>query len=244
MIGWLHAGIALPTDDHGAARFWAEVLGWPLGAPWPDRPEFSSFAPPTGDSFVHRQRLDGESRINPQLEVDDPEAEQRRLVALGATPVGQTPSGRTLVSPGGLPFCLVRAVLHADRPAPIGPPGRRCRLAQISIDSPAHAHDREVQFWREATGWRFAPSEHESFAGKLYPAPGAPLQLLLQRLAADDRAPAVRAHLDLGCDDREAEAARLVALGAERLWSGDGWITLRDPAGLLFCATGTSPDSP
>ncbi len=124
------------------------------------------------------------------------------------------------------------------------PPGGAAGWLRSPSIRPPHAHDREVQFWREATGWRFAPSEHESFAGKLYPAPGAPLQLLLQRLAADDRAPAVRAHLDLGCDDREAEAARLVALGAERLWSGDGWITLRDPAGLLFCATGTSPDSP
>ena len=54
----------------------------------------------------------------------------------------------------------------------------------------------------------------------------------------------MRAHIDLGCDDREAEARRLVGLGAERLWDGDGWITLRDPAGLLFCATGNSPDAP
>ena len=29
-----------------------------------------------------------------------------------------------------------------------------------------------------------------------------------------------RAHIDLGCDDREAEARRLVGLGAERLWDG------------------------
>ncbi len=112
------------------------------------------------------------------------------------------------------------------------------------IDAPAALHDREVEFWRAATGWRFESGDSPEFAGKLYPEPGSSIQFLLQRLDPDDPAPTVRAHIDLGCDDREAEAQRLVALGAERLWDGDGWITLRDPAGLLFCATGNSPDAP
>jgi hypothetical protein len=28
------------------------------------------------------------------------------------------------------------------------------------------------------------------------------------------------------------------------MWDGSGWITLRDPAGLLFCTTENSPDAP
>lgn len=44
-----------------------------------------------------------------------------------------------------------------------------------------------------------------------------------------------RLHLDLRAEDREAEAARLIALGATELHRGDGWITLRDPEGNEFC---------
>ena len=101
-----------------------------------------------------------------------------------------------------------------------------------------------MSFWRAATGWRWAPSSAPEFAGKLYPAAGSPVQLLLQQLGDDDEASTVRAHLDLGCDDREAEADRLVGLGATRLWAGDGWITLRDPAGMVLCVTGNSPSDP
>ena len=67
---------------------------------------------------------------------------------------------------------------------------------------------------------------------------------LFQRLGSDDPATAVRAHIDLGADDVEAEAARLVGLGAEYLGPGRGWIVLRDPVGMIFCVTGNHPDNP
>jgi hypothetical protein len=215
-----------------------------LGEPWSDWPEFSSFTPEHGDSYVHRQLVGGDPRVHLDLEVDDPEATEQRLLELGASAVRATRSWRTLTSPGGLPCCLVRTADHDHRPMPIGEPGARSRLVQISIDSPAALHDREVDFWRAATGWRFESGDSPEFAGKLYPEPGSSIQFLLQRLEPDDPDAAVRVHIDLGCDDREAEARRLVGLGARRLWDGDGWITLRDPAGLLFCATGNSPDAP
>jgi len=245
MMGWGHVSIDLPVDgDLGPARFWAAALGWPLGEPWSEWPEFSSFTPERGESYVHRQLVSGDPRVHVDLEVDDPEATEQRLLELGASAVRATRTWRTLTSPGGLPFCLVRAADHDLRPPPIGGPGLRSRLVQISIDSPAAHHDHEVDFWRRATDWRFQPGDSPEFAGKLYPEPGSSIQFLLQRLDPDDPGTEVRAHIDLGCDDREAEAHRLVALGAERLWDGDGWITLRDPAGLLFCATGNSPDGP
>ena len=79
------------------------------------------------------------------------------------------------------------------------------------------------------------------FAGKLYPADG-PVQLLLQRLGPETSGP-TRAHIDIGTDDIDAEVARAVSLGAERLWPGDGWYALRDPTGLIFCVTGNSPEA-
>ncbi|HET9778370.1 MAG TPA: VOC family protein [Propionibacteriaceae bacterium] len=89
-----------------------------------------------------------------------------------------------------------------------------------------------------------ACSGGDEFAGKLYPPAGSSIQLLLQRLGSDDPATAVRAHIDLGADDIEAEATRLVGLGAEWLGPGRGWIVLRDPVGMVFCVTGNSPDNP
>ena len=50
-----------------------------------------------------------------------------------------------------------------------------------------------------------------------------------------------RVHLDLhvGADRRDAEVARLIELGASRLWEGDQgpvhWVTLADPEGNEFC---------
>ena len=88
----------------------------------------------------------------------------------------------------------------------------RSRLVQICIDSPPNLHDQEVAFWRAATGWRWREGDGDEFAGKLYPPTGSSVQLLFQRLGSDDPATAVRAHIDLGADDIEAEAARLVGL--------------------------------
>ena len=44
-----------------------------------------------------------------------------------------------------------------------------------------------------------------------------------------------RVHLDLRADDVEAEAARLVELGAVEVHREGTWITLRDPEGNEFC---------
>ena len=52
-----------------------------------------------------------------------------------------------------------------------------------------------------------------------------------------------RLHLDVrvGAGRREAEVARLLALGATELWRGSQgpfeWVTLADPEGNEFCVT-------
>jgi hypothetical protein len=92
--------------------------------------------------------------------------------------------------------------------------------------------------------WPWSASDAEEFAGKLYPPSGSSVQLLFQRLGDDDAGTTVRAHIDLGTDDLEADAQRLVELGATRIGPGRGWVALRDPTGLVFCTTGNSPDAP
>ena len=174
----------------------------------------------------------------------DVPAAARRLEDLGASWVRATDDWTTLRSPGGLPVCLVRARPRRRPPARRWPSGPTSRLVQVCLDCPAERAEAEARFWAAATGWGWQASRSAEFVGHLVPENGS-LQLLVQRRGADESADApVSAHLDLGADDREAEASRLAALGATRLWTGGGWITLRDPAGLLFCATGQPPEAP
>ena len=248
MTQWVYVSFDFPQQElHRGAAFWCSVLDLSLGDPWSEHPELRTFLPRgEGDPYLNLQLIDGPSRIHLDFEVNGMDTVADRLVGIGATRLGASEQWRTLASPGGLPFCLVEASTHARRPPAVGSAGQRSRLVQVCIDSPSPAHRREVAFWRAATGWRWVGNHDESdiFAGKLYPAPGSPIQLLLQKLGSDDPATSVRAHLDLGSEDLEAEAARLATLGATRLWDGGGWITLRDPAGLFFCVTGNSPDDP
>lgn len=55
----------------------------------------------------------------------------------------------------------------------------------------------------------------------------------------DGKAVKNRLHIDLDPDDRDAEVARLLALGATRADVGAGpdasWVTLADPEGNEFC---------
>jgi hypothetical protein len=240
---WLHVFIDIRADVADvSAKFWSTALGCRVGDPWPKHPEFRSFEPGDGDGYIHQQVGDHGPRIHLDLEVTD-ETEVERLVGLGARLAGEPREWWPMISPGGFPFCLVRRRDHV-RPSPLSWDGHRSRLVQVCVDSPAGVHDREVAFWRSALSWRWAPSDSEEYEGKLYPPAGSSVQLLFQRLGEDDSGVAVRAHIDLGTDDLEADAQRLTQLGAERVGPGGGWIVLRDPTGLVFCTTGNSPDAP
>lgn len=239
-MSWLHAVVDQPADRYDAvADFWAAALGWPVGDPWPGHPELCSLVPPDGEPYVHLQRVEGAAGVHLDLECDDPAATAGAAVALGATPVAEHDRWRTLASPGGLPFCLL-AASHRTPPAPVRwADGHRTRLVQVCVDSPVAAHDAEVAFWRGLLGDRWVPSPAREFAGKWHDDDGSPLQLLFQRL--DEPEGVVRAHLDLGTDDLDAEVARLLGHGATDLGRGRGWHALRDPAGTAFCATENDP---
>ncbi|TMM40213.1 MAG: VOC family protein [Actinobacteria bacterium] len=110
------------------------------------------------------------------------------------------------------------------------------RVARIVIDVAAGDHDREIEFWRSATGAPLAryPRFPEYHGAGL---PGADMGLLLQRLGDG----ASRIHLDIHTDDPAAEVARLERLGATRVREVSGWWIMRDPAGLLFCVVPEEP---
>ena len=240
-MGWMHAVVDAPRTSHQqVGRFWEAALGWPVGPGWPGHPELRSFEPDAGEPYVHLQEIDGDQRVHLDLEVDGPDAFAERAAGLGAEPVAVLDRWQTLRSPGGLPFCLL-----PDRgrtpPEPVAwPGGHRSRLVQLCIDAPRSAYDRELAFWRELLPGRFVASDSREFGGKWHDDAGSPLQLLFQRL--DEETGPVRAHLDLGTDDLPAEVRRLLDLGATDIGPGRGWHVLRDPAGMLFCATENSPE--
>lgn len=247
-ITWLEAVLDIPADSSTIERadvFWAAVLGWPVSDPWPDHPEFVSFAPPRGAAYVHRQAVDSAvPAVHLDLEVEDRERSTARLTALGAQPVRLTEDWQTLRTPGGFDFCLVRETI-GGRPDPVTEPGTtRRRLVQVCLDVPAQHVDAEVAFWRAALGWSEVECGSPEFLTRFVPPTGSPLQVLVQRLGEDDEGQSTRAHLDLGCDDIEAAADLVVGLGGERLLTADGFVALRDPVGLTFCVTAHSPDAP
>jgi len=240
-MSWIHAVIDVPLDGVAAtAEFWGAATGWPAGATWEGHPELRSLEPPVGGRYLHLQSIGGPPRVHIDLESEDPADAVARAVDLGADLVGRTDTWQTLRSPGGLPFCVLRTAEH-EPPDPVThADGHRSRMVQVCIDSPRTAHAAEVAFWRALLGGRWVPSSSHEFGGKWHDDAGSPVQLLFQRLDEPDGP--VRAHLDLGTDDLPAEVRRLVGLGASDVGPGRGWHVLRDPAGLLFCATENSPE--
>jgi hypothetical protein len=239
---WMHAFLDVPADlADRAAGFWAAATGSRIGAPWPDHPEFRSLEPPTGTRYLHVQRHDGPPRLHLDLDTPDVDAETARLVELGATAHDRHRWWQVLTSPGGQPFCLVRQDAPRSRPGPVRwPGGHRSRVAQLVLDIPAAVHPAECAFWRAATGWPERTGRRTEFRW-LDPPPESPLQLLLHRLGVDDPGTAVRAHLDIGTDDLDAEVRRVVRLGAAVADEHGRWVALRDPVGMPFCVTPVPP---
>jgi predicted enzyme related to lactoylglutathione lyase len=242
-MGWIHVVIDVPPAlADVSARFWSAALGWPVSNPWRGYPEFRTFQPPSGEAYVLTQVGDHGPRVHIDWEADDIAAETARLAGLGATVSLPGDGWQPMGSPGGLPFCLVSPGDHVRPPALDWGAGHRTRLAQVCLDVPARLIDAEVAFWRAATGWDFSEIPDPEFVGRLRGPAGSPVQLLIQCLGADDPGTDVRAHIDLGSDDIDADAVRVEQLGAERIRHGDGWITLNDPAGMTFCTSGNDPD--
>jgi predicted enzyme related to lactoylglutathione lyase len=94
-------------------------------------------------------------------------------------------------------------------------------------------------WWREALGWvvvNDASGEDDEY--EIRPAPDRLPGLLFIRVG-EPKTVKNRLHLDFRPDDRDAEVARLLALGATRVDVGQGddvsWVVLADPEGNEFC---------
>jgi hypothetical protein len=106
----------------------------------------------------------------------------------------------------------------------------RILLRKFFIDAPTAVHDRTRDFWVTA----LAAQPHR---GVKYPEyhwfehPASLAQIFVQ----DVGTASARYHLDIETDDVGAEVGRLLAAGAHEVERHEGWVVLRDPAGLLFC---------
>ena len=112
-------GTAIEAPDPGAlARFYSELVGWPIGH---EEPGTTILAPPGGSTFaVFQEAADYREPVWPPVEgqqrpmmhfdfqVGDLDSAVTEAVALGATLVEHQPNEqvRVLLGPAGHPFCL------------------------------------------------------------------------------------------------------------------------------------------
>ena len=219
---WLSAFLDLASADHDTAvAFWQGVTGFGISPARGVHDEFATLVPPDGDDYLRVQRLGaGPSRIHLDL---------------------HRPGDAFAVheSPGGFAWCTVgRPGAVRPRPA-VWPGGHRSQVDQVCLDIPSERYDEECAFWSGLTGWAVADSPAYAEFRRLQVPAGLALKVLLQRL--DEPTGPARAHLDLATDDRPAETARHVALGAEVVDVRRGWTVLRDPARSSYCITDRRP---
>ena len=109
--------------------------------------------------------------------------------------------------------------------------------------------DRAVEFWRRALGYDLRQDGYGGWARVLVPPDGRGASIAVQRSETPpDGHP--RHHLDLHVAspaEQEAEAERLISLGAERVdWDlfpeDPDFIVLADPDGNRFCIVDLSHD--
>lgn len=104
------------------------------------------------------------------------------------------------------------------------------KLSTFVIDCQTDDLEAAATFWSRALGRAVrAPQAGDDRYRDLVSGPSEPL-LMVQKVAHEGRV-----HLDIESDDVEAEVARLVALGAERLESVRTWVVMRAPTGQRFC---------
>ena len=116
------------------------------------------------------------------------------------------------------------------------------RFTELCLDC-ADA-DRLAAFWSEVLG--YAETDREDDAVELSPPDGAGPTLLFIEVP-EPKTGKNRLHIDVNPTDRDrdAEVARVEALGARRIDIGQGeqtWVVLADPEGNEFCVLQTRVD--
>lgn len=107
-------------------------------------------------------------------------------------------------------------------------------LGNVTFD--CHDPGRVAAFWSEVLGRTPADGASDVFVS-LPGTGGAPGMFFIK--VPEGKQVKNRVHLDLGTDDRDADLARLVALGATRIADHDEWgivwTVLADVEGNEFC---------
>jgi len=241
-VQWVTGFFDFPAPGFETGRdFWLGVTGYELSPPRGPRADFATLLPGEGDPYLRVQRTyDGPARCH--LDFHAPDWAELAALAdgLGARRELTEEGLAVFASPGVLPFCLSGEDGCPARPlAARWPGGSVSRVDQFCLDIPADAYEAECRFWADLTGWELWDDPEAEFWHLTRPA-GMPLRLLLQS-TGDPPDTTVRAHADLACSGVDAEVARHEQLGATWSHNGDGWITMRDPAGLAYCITERKP---
>lgn len=111
----------------------------------------------------------------------------------------------------------------------------KVRIGAVSIDCKTSDLTQAMDFWSAALGMEpkmESDGTYASFDGNTgYP------KVFVQ---AVDHEP--RVHLDIETDDMDAEAARLITLGANEVARIKTWIVMQAPTGHRFCLVGPQGD--
>ncbi|WP_216665576.1 VOC family protein [Pseudoruegeria sp. HB172150] len=231
-------GIIIDCETGGidaAAAYWSAVLGTRASG----RGSYRKLG--RLGMNVEVQKVDHPSRVHIDLAAEDVEAEAARLVGLGATIVARISTWIVLEAPTGHRFCVVRERDEAVNATPKEWPGasgtHRSRIGALCIDCRVDDLTEGAAFWTAALGLKDAPEfdgdgKYASLGGhRGYP------KFLLQKVDHDPRV-----HIDLETDNKDAEFARLVALGTEEVERIKGWIVMQAPTGHRFCIVGPQGD--
>ena len=105
------------------------------------------------------------------------------------------------------------------------------RLSTLVLDCKVDDLATSTEFWSRALGKPVASPDQDGDGryAELETAEDEPI-ILLQKVGH-----AARVHLDIETDDVEAEAERLVALGAKKIAFIKRWWVMEAPSGHRFC---------
>jgi predicted enzyme related to lactoylglutathione lyase len=105
------------------------------------------------------------------------------------------------------------------------------RLISLVLDCRVDDLVRSAEFWSKALGKPVASLDQDGNGkyAELETAADEPM-ILLQKVEHESRV-----HLDIETDDVEAEAERLVALGAKKIAFVHRWWVMEAPSGHRFC---------
>ncbi|MCE5288905.1 MAG: VOC family protein [Nocardiaceae bacterium] len=237
MVFWISAFLDFTPDAHDAgSTFWSAATGYDISPERGTQGEFAGLVPPDGDVYLRLQRLhDGPSRVHLDLHVHDVRAAAEHAVSRGAAEISDFSEWIVMRSPTGIVFCFVDDPA-SKVPAPASWPHRSV-ADQISLDIPPDSFDAECEFWAAVTNRPLGQSRWFAEFRNLERPADQRIRLLLQRL---DDGPA-GAHIDFATNDRAAETARHVALGATVAKENDRWTVLHDPSGHPYCITDRDP---